>query len=63
MELKKSWFPLVLAAAWVLMAAVTLRDFAGFASATHQEEPVVIIAGHASAPVSHGRTPSRVARN
>jgi hypothetical protein len=34
MELKKIWFPLVVAAIWVLISAVTLSGFAGFSGTT-----------------------------
>jgi|GEM_PF-1661259 len=55
-ELRKNWFPLVLAVAWVVLSAVTLHDFAGFASATHQEPPIIITSARVAKPLPHGRT-------
>lgn len=34
MELRKAWFPLVLAAVWVVICAAVLIDFAQFNAAT-----------------------------
>jgi hypothetical protein len=34
MELRRIWFPILLAAVWVVLAAATLAAFAGFAGAT-----------------------------
>ena len=34
MELRKAWFPILLATIWMVLAASALTDFAGFAAAT-----------------------------
>ena len=56
MELRKISFPWILAAAWVVISAVTLHDFAGFASATRQEPPMIITSMRAGAAVPPGGT-------
>jgi beta-lactamase regulating signal transducer with metallopeptidase domain len=41
MELRKNWFPLVLAAIWMVLCAAVLIDFAKFTAATGADEGAV----------------------
>jgi len=41
MELRKNWFPLVLAAIWMVLCAAVLIDFAKFTAVTGAEEGAV----------------------
>jgi beta-lactamase regulating signal transducer with metallopeptidase domain len=41
MELQKNWFPLVLAAIWMVLCAAVLIDFAKFNAATSTAEDAV----------------------
>ena len=51
MELKKIWFPLVLAAAWVVLSAVTLSGFASFSGAARAQQ--ASLAREDAAKISH----------
>ena len=40
MELRKAWFPILLAIVWMVVCAAALTDFANFANATSAPAPV-----------------------
>lgn len=42
MELQKNWFPLVLAALWMVLCAAVLIDFAKFNAATSADDGAVV---------------------
>ena len=42
MELQKNWFPLVLAAVWMVLCAAVLIDFAKFNAATSADDGAVV---------------------
>ena len=42
MELQKNWFPLVLAAIWMVLCAAVIIDFAKFTAATSSAEETVV---------------------
>ncbi len=55
MELQKNWFPLVLAAAWMVLCAAALIDFAKFSAATGSEASAVAKVQPASVHQNAGR--------
>jgi len=42
MGVKKLWFPIALAILWVLMAAMTMVDFASFSETTNPRHGAVV---------------------
>jgi hypothetical protein len=61
MELRKNWFPLVLAATWMVLCAAVLLDFAKF-NATTGGDAVAVTKAHPGAKLSAaGRRAPRAA--
>jgi hypothetical protein len=62
MGLKHMMFPIALAIVWVVMAAMTMVDFASFTATTHPHRPTVARVAPAQHPtLPQGRTGARLA--
>jgi hypothetical protein len=58
MELRKSWFPIVLGTFWVLFMALSIVGFANFSAATVQQSPTAQVQREKQHRSAAGRRPS-----